>query len=248
MPVNKEHDEFYAVDLGSGWETPPGYPRGIEQKILAGSLDEESRRGTRTRLLRFAPGVFTTQPVRPRVLGGGVPGRGRADRRQRQPRATAANCSYRTRMPAGRRARRTARSNRSGLPAARDPLLRPGLTPTLCAAARRPWRRAARHRRSWSTRAWSGLPTPTARAGVCSAQSTPRVRAKQPVPWMPFAGSARSRPRMRASRFRSRICLTSGDSPPAPARLPSTPHRQRAMRRQSRAGAVPASLLSAGPT
>jgi hypothetical protein len=60
--VNKQHDEFYAVDLDSGWATPPGYPDGIQQKILAGGLDEDARRGTRTRLLRFAPGVFTTEP------------------------------------------------------------------------------------------------------------------------------------------------------------------------------------------
>jgi hypothetical protein len=62
MPVNKQHDEFYAVDLDSGWETPPGYPEGIQQKILSGALDEENKRGTRTRLLRFAPGVYTTAP------------------------------------------------------------------------------------------------------------------------------------------------------------------------------------------
>ncbi len=62
MGVNKEHKEFHAVDLRSGWETPPGYPRGIEQKILAGVLDESAKRGTRSRLLRFAPGVFTTRP------------------------------------------------------------------------------------------------------------------------------------------------------------------------------------------
>jgi hypothetical protein len=62
VPVNKEHDEFYAVDLESGWETPAGYPQGIQQKILAGALDEEHKRGTRTRLLRFAPGFFTTAP------------------------------------------------------------------------------------------------------------------------------------------------------------------------------------------
>ena len=62
MPVNKIHDEFRAVDLTSGWETPPGYPDGIQQKILAGALDEAGRRGTRTRLLRFDPGVFTTAP------------------------------------------------------------------------------------------------------------------------------------------------------------------------------------------
>jgi hypothetical protein len=62
MPVNKQHDEFYALDLERGWETLPGYPEGIQQKILSGRLDEEGRRGSRTRLLRFAPGVFTTAP------------------------------------------------------------------------------------------------------------------------------------------------------------------------------------------
>jgi hypothetical protein len=58
----KEHREFESVDLETGWETPPGYPSGIQQKILAGTLDEVHRRGNRTRLLRFAPGVFTTKP------------------------------------------------------------------------------------------------------------------------------------------------------------------------------------------
>lgn len=58
----KEHLEFFELDLESGWETPPGYPPGIEQKILAGSLDEDNLKGSRTRLLRFKPGVFTTDP------------------------------------------------------------------------------------------------------------------------------------------------------------------------------------------
>jgi hypothetical protein len=62
MAINKEHLEFHAVDMSSGWETPPGYPSGIQQKILAGTLDEDSKAGNRTRLLRFEPGVFTTKP------------------------------------------------------------------------------------------------------------------------------------------------------------------------------------------
>ena len=62
MAVNKKHDEFYTLDMNSGWETPAGYPAGIQQKILSGALDEENRRGTRTRLLRFDPGVYTTAP------------------------------------------------------------------------------------------------------------------------------------------------------------------------------------------
>ena len=48
MPVNKPHLEFHRVDMSTGWSTPPGYPPGIEQKILAGALDEERRSGSRT--------------------------------------------------------------------------------------------------------------------------------------------------------------------------------------------------------
>ena len=62
MPINKPHREFHAVDMATGWSTPPGYPAGIEQKILAGTLDEAGKSGSRTRLLRFAPEVFTTAP------------------------------------------------------------------------------------------------------------------------------------------------------------------------------------------
>jgi hypothetical protein len=58
MAVNKKHDEFYTLDM----TTPAGYPAGIQQKILSGSLDGANRRGSRTRLLRFAPGVFTIKP------------------------------------------------------------------------------------------------------------------------------------------------------------------------------------------
>src|ERR1700730_11191901 len=62
MTVNKQHKEFHTLDMGAGWETPAGYPTGIAQKILSGGLDETAKRGTRTRLLRFAPGAFTTAP------------------------------------------------------------------------------------------------------------------------------------------------------------------------------------------
>ncbi|CAG2155412.1 hypothetical protein LMG31506_05382 [Cupriavidus yeoncheonensis] len=62
MAINKLHDEFHTLDLQSGWEVPHGYPAGIQQKILSGELDEPGRRGSRTRLLRFGPGVFTTRP------------------------------------------------------------------------------------------------------------------------------------------------------------------------------------------
>jgi hypothetical protein len=62
MPVNKPHLEFHRLDMSAGWETPPGYPPGIAQKILAGMLDETRKTGGRTRLLRFQPGVYTTDP------------------------------------------------------------------------------------------------------------------------------------------------------------------------------------------
>ena len=62
MPVNKPHLEFHTLDMNSGWEVLAGYPAGIEQKILAGELDARGRTGSRTRLLRFHPGVFTTAP------------------------------------------------------------------------------------------------------------------------------------------------------------------------------------------
>ena len=62
MKNPKLHDEFRAIDMSTGWETPAGYPQGIQQKILAGSLDERGGTGNRSRLLRFAPGVYTTKP------------------------------------------------------------------------------------------------------------------------------------------------------------------------------------------
>lgn len=62
MPVNKAHDEFYKIDMSTGWAVPEGYPSGIQQKILSGALDEKNKRGSRTRLLRFDPGVYTTAP------------------------------------------------------------------------------------------------------------------------------------------------------------------------------------------
>ena len=62
MAMNKVHDEFHTLDLNSGWEVPAGYPSGIQQKIIAGGLDEKNKRGSRTRLLHFDPGCYTTEP------------------------------------------------------------------------------------------------------------------------------------------------------------------------------------------
>ncbi len=62
MTIPKKHEEFHTLDLDSGWEVPPGYPAGMQQKILSGELDEAAKTGSRTRLLRFDPGVYTTVP------------------------------------------------------------------------------------------------------------------------------------------------------------------------------------------
>jgi hypothetical protein len=57
--VHKPHLEMVNVGLDEGWQTMPDLP-GIECKPLVDSLDETARTGTRTRLVRFAPGAFTT--------------------------------------------------------------------------------------------------------------------------------------------------------------------------------------------
>ena len=62
VTIVKEHKEFHAVDMQNGWHVPPGYPEGMQQKILTGSLNEDEKQGNRTRLLRFEPAVFTTKP------------------------------------------------------------------------------------------------------------------------------------------------------------------------------------------
>ncbi len=62
MPMNKPHLEFQRINLADGWATPPGYPEGIKQKILASDIDETRKTGSRTRLLRFEPGAYTTTP------------------------------------------------------------------------------------------------------------------------------------------------------------------------------------------
>jgi hypothetical protein len=60
--MTKPHLEFFPIDMNKGWASPPGYPVGIQQKILTSDLDETNKTGSRTRLLRFAPGEYTTAP------------------------------------------------------------------------------------------------------------------------------------------------------------------------------------------
>ena len=62
VPMHKPHLEFLRLDLTAGWATPDGYPAGIKQKVLASDLDERGKTGSRTRLLRFDPGVHTSAP------------------------------------------------------------------------------------------------------------------------------------------------------------------------------------------
>ena len=59
---SKPHREFHTLDAAAGWETPLGYPDGFKQKILASDLDEITKVGSRTRLLKLAPGTFSTAP------------------------------------------------------------------------------------------------------------------------------------------------------------------------------------------
>jgi len=62
VSAGKPHLEFTPVDFATGWARPAGYPPGFEQKVLASDLDEERKTGSRSRLLRIAPGSFTTKP------------------------------------------------------------------------------------------------------------------------------------------------------------------------------------------
>jgi hypothetical protein len=65
VAVNKAHDELYTLDMESGWQLPEGYDpnSGALEKILSGSLDTANKRGSRTRLLKFPPGLYTKQKI-----------------------------------------------------------------------------------------------------------------------------------------------------------------------------------------
>ena len=55
--------EMEPFDLDTGWAQLPGFPEGLMVKSLADDLDEEAKRGARTRLVKFAPGACTTNPL-----------------------------------------------------------------------------------------------------------------------------------------------------------------------------------------
>ncbi len=44
------------------WTHPAQFDEGIDQIVLSNSLDEQAKTGSRTRLVRFAPGARTTVP------------------------------------------------------------------------------------------------------------------------------------------------------------------------------------------
>jgi hypothetical protein len=62
MAAAKPHLEFTPIDMTNGWETPPGYKHGFWQKILSSDLDELNKTGSRSRLLRVEPGVYSEVP------------------------------------------------------------------------------------------------------------------------------------------------------------------------------------------
>ena len=63
MPKSKPHIEFMPIEMDDDWETPPGYPDGMHQKVLTSNLDEANKTGSRSRLLRISPGAFSTEPL-----------------------------------------------------------------------------------------------------------------------------------------------------------------------------------------
>ena len=48
--------------MDEGWETPQGYPPGMQQKVLTSDLDEKGETGSRSRFLRILPGTYSTAP------------------------------------------------------------------------------------------------------------------------------------------------------------------------------------------
>jgi hypothetical protein len=57
----RTHLEMLTLNVESNWSQLPGQPAGLEYKTLDDDLDEENRTGSRSRLVRFAPGVSTNE-------------------------------------------------------------------------------------------------------------------------------------------------------------------------------------------
>lgn len=65
MPVTKQHDEFHALDMTSGWDTPPGYPKGIQHEILPGELDRVGNGAEGTGGESFSEHTYACRPRGP---------------------------------------------------------------------------------------------------------------------------------------------------------------------------------------
>ena len=66
MAVTKLHHEFHKIDLDKGdWKLPEGYApdSGALELIISGSLDTENKKGSRTRIMRFPPGLATHEKI-----------------------------------------------------------------------------------------------------------------------------------------------------------------------------------------
>lgn len=50
----KQHLEFLPINLDDGFTSVPGMP-GLSVRVITGTLDEEAKRGSITRLVKFAP-------------------------------------------------------------------------------------------------------------------------------------------------------------------------------------------------
>ena len=58
---DNRHLDFHSVALDTGREVPEGYPPGIEQRVLAGVLDEGMDHGNHSRLPRFDRDALATK-------------------------------------------------------------------------------------------------------------------------------------------------------------------------------------------
>ena len=103
MPITKEHREFFLLDLETGWETPSGYPLGIEQKILSSSLDEDKQDRKPDATPAHPCRRLHHRAFRPRLLGRGLSALGRSNRRQRRgrPGRRAVRALHLCRSPSG---------------------------------------------------------------------------------------------------------------------------------------------------
>jgi quercetin dioxygenase-like cupin family protein len=60
-PRHRLNLDFSAVDLEAGFTPRDGGVAGITEKVLSSDLDPVGRKGSRTRLLRLAPGTRTPE-------------------------------------------------------------------------------------------------------------------------------------------------------------------------------------------